>query len=755
MRVIFRLRSVGVIALVVQTSACGDASGPKFGPPATEVIVAGNAQLNPQVGAMLPIPLSIRVADQQDRNVRGATVVWSVSSGTLSALSSRTDENGVASVNWTLGTTSGTQTGTATVSGLPPVTFIERSVAGPITQILLSRDTVRLLGVGDSFRLNARPVDAYGNTVLGGSTVMSLDTTIVTADNLGNGAILIARASNATAAIRASAGGLTKTGTVIVLPVPCTSGAAPLSLNVGEVAVLSGTAASEFCVQGTAAGAEFTAIPFYSDFTGSTLRLAFYASGTTPAATSGLSSARKTRSAVARRAAPLAQDEGFESRLRDLSNRDLTPKMEMARRARSLVGGIPKLKALVLLGDELQLNTNSSVSCANAQIRTGRVVAISNRAIVVADTANPAGGFTDADYRSIGDTFDTLVYTVDTQNFGEPSDIDGNQRVIMFFTSAVNALTPPSQSSFIGGFFFSRDLFPTSTTPTVELCATSNVAEMFYLLVPDPDGTINQNVRSADFVRGITIGVLAHEFEHLINASRHLYVTGSTTFEETFLDEGLAHMAEELTFYRASGLSHGQNIAFAATQAPQPVLDAFNSFGSANMRRFREFLRDPGASSPYANSNDISTRGATWSFLRYAADRRGGDEITLWHELANPPAGVHGIANLNLAFGSDLSSWIRDWATANYADDLISGIQPTYTHPSWNYRSVISALDATPFPLAAQPLDNATITSVDIDDGSAAYLRFGVSAGAIGGGRITSRGGVVPNAFSLSIVRTK
>ena len=754
MRVIFRLRSVAVIALVVQTSACGDSSGPKFGPPATEVIVAGNAQLNPQVGAMLPIPLTIRVADEQDRNVRGAIVAWSASTGTLSAPASLTDENGLASVNWTLGTASGTQVTTATVSGVPPVTFSEHAVAGPLTQILLSRDTVRLLGVGDSFRLIARPVDAYGNTVPGGSRVESLDTTIVTADNLGSGAILIARASNATATVRATAGGLTKTGTVIVLPVACSSDAPPLSLTVGEVAILSGAAASEFCVQGTDAGAEFTAIPFYSDFSGSTLRVTFYAGGTTPVA-SGQSSVRKTRSAITRGAAALAQDQAFETRLRDLSNRDLTPKMEIARRARSLAGGTSKLTALAKLGDELQFNTNSSVSCANAQLRTGRVVGISNRAILVVDTANPAGGFTDADYRSIGDAFDTLVYSVDTQNFGEPSDIDGNQRVIMFFTSAVNSLTPPNQTSFIGGFFFSRDLFPTSATPTQGLCATSNVAEMFYLLVPDPDGTINQNVRTADFVRGITIGVLAHEFEHLINASRHLYVTGSSTFEDIFLDEGLAHMAEELTFYRASGLLHGADIAFAATQAPQPVLDAFNSFGSANMRRFREFLRNPQGGSPYATTADISTRGAIWSFLRYAADRRGGDESALWHQLANPPAGLYGIANLNQAFGSDISSWIRDWATANYTDDLISGLRSNYTQPSWNYRSIIPALDGTQFPLAVRALNTATITTVDIDDGSAAYLGFGVSAGATGGARITSRGGVVPNAFSLSIVRTK
>ncbi|MFL5537423.1 MAG: hypothetical protein ACJ8J0_00435, partial [Longimicrobiaceae bacterium] len=84
---------------------------------------------------------------------------------------------------------------------------------------------------------------------------------------------------------------------------------------------------------------------------------------------------------------------------------------------------------------------------------------------------------------------------------------------------------------------------------------------MFYMLAPDPTG-VHGNVRSVAFVGGVTIGTLGHEFQHLINASRHLYVNGSTTFEDFFLDEGLAHEAEELVFYRASGLSPGQNIDY-------------------------------------------------------------------------------------------------------------------------------------------------------------------------------------------------
>ena len=40
---------------------------------------------------------------------------------------------------------------------------------------------------------------------------------------------------------------------------------------------------------------------------------------------------------------------------------------------------------------------------------------------------------------------------------------------------------------------------------------------MFYLLVPDPDGTVNNNKRTKDEVTTLNLGTIAHEFQHLIN----------------------------------------------------------------------------------------------------------------------------------------------------------------------------------------------------------------------------------------------
>jgi len=351
--------------------------------------------------------------------------------------------------------------------------------------------------------------------------------------------------------------------------------------------------------------------------------------------------------------------------------------------------------------------------------------------------------------------FDTLVYPVDTLNFGTPTDEDNNQRVVLFFTRAVNELTPPGQNFYVGGFFFGRDLLPTTGVGSVQGCAASNFAEMFYLLVPDPDGAVNQNVRTTDFVKGVTVSTLAHEFQHLINASRHLYVNGSNIFEDVFLDEGLAHVAEELTFFRASGLSAEQNITYQAIQTSQKTQDAFDNFASANFRRLREYLTNPLTNSPYANNANLTTRGAIWSFLRYAADRNPGAEGQMWFQLANPPPGIHGLSNITRVVTPDLAGWVRDWSVANYADDFIPGIPVLDTEASWDVRSMVSAVNQGKWALDTQQLETSTITSLGIGDGSAAYLRFGVAPNAVGGGRITARGAPVPAGFVLSILRTK
>lgn len=753
---IFGWSSIPFGALIVLVSACGDSSGPTTKTPTDLVLVSGDFQPAAEVGTKLPQPLSVKVADAQGRGVAAVQVAWATKAGTLSTASSITDGNGMASVEWTLGTLAGSQTATATVTGVKPLTFTALAVAGSASQIILSRDTIELLGIGDSFRLTARAADKYGNNVSIPAVVEAMDTSIVSVFNLSGGALVVALASDKTTSLRVSAGSLEKIGKVVILPPPCGPASLSTALGVGEIAVFSGSAASEFCVQGTVAGAEFIAVPYYSDLAGTLLRISISTGNTVTAATSNRVIAARLQRTIIAAPPRLKRDEAFETSLRERSRAELQGLIPAARIAKQRdQGAFDIVTAAPAVGDIVNLNTNSSSACSGAQMRAGRIAAISNRAIVVTDTANPANGFSTADFEEIGAAFDTLVYPVDTANFGIPSDVDKNQHVIMFFTRAVNELTPPAANFYVGGFFFSRDLFPSLTVGSIPGCSASNSAEMFYMLAPDPDGVVNQNVRTVSFVKGVTIATLAHEFQHLINASRHLYVNGSTDFEDGFLDEGLSHEAEELAFYRASGLAAGQNLSYQTIQASPRTLNAFNNFAVANFRRLREYMTNPAGNSPYANNANITTRGAIWSFLRYAVDRRGGQESQIWFQLANPPPGIHGISNLMRAITPDLGIWVRDWAVANFTDDFSAGAPAVDTHPSWNLRSVMQVVNEGIWALSTQQLDTTNITSVTVADGGAAYLRFGVRPGTTGGGRIAARAAPVPSAFSLSVIRTK
>ena len=273
------------------------------------------------------------------------------------------------------------------------------------------------------------------------------------------------------------------------------------------------------------------------------------------------------------------------------------------------------------LGDVITLNVNGNDACSNAVYHPARVVAIGEHALILNDTLNPKGGFSTADFQRYAARFDTLVYPLDVANFGEPTDIDKNGRIAILFTRAVNELTAAKSPQYVGGFAFSRDLFPTTATLRAQACAGSNEGEFFYMLTPDPSGTINSNVRTPGFVDSVTTAVLAHEFQHIINSSRRLYVNNTPAFEEKWLDEGLAHVAEELLFYRESGFAPRSNLDLAALRASLATRLAYNGDMSGNGSRYRTYLVASAANSPYSPNDSLQTRGAAWSFLRYAVDR--------------------------------------------------------------------------------------------------------------------------------------
>src|SRR5215218_1750357 len=399
-----------------------------------------------------------------------------------------------------------------------------------------------------------------------------------------------------------------------------------------------------------------------------------------------------------------------------------------AYRARSTAaGGISRSLGVAppQVGDIINFNVGTDDACDDIVTRAGRVVAIGTQSIVVADTQNPSGGFTTADYQRFAARFDTLVYPLDVANFGAPGDVDANNKILLLFTSAVNALTPRNSESYVAGFFYNRDLFPTNNTPQFGPgCAGSNYSELFYLLAPDPTGLVNGNVRKTSFVDSVTTSVIAHEFEHLINASRRLYITqGVEEFEVGWLDEGLAHIAEELLFYRESGVSPKANLDSIAIRSSDKIRFAFNNDQSSNSSRYHDFLAAPSKNSPFRADDSLATRGASWNLLRYLADRKGTSETATWQALARGPA--VGINNLTAVVGDDLPARVRDWSVSHYTDDAVSGLSPELTQQSWNWHSLLKAIYNAPYPLEVKALTGATGTG-ELIGGSSAYYRFSI-----------------------------
>jgi hypothetical protein len=365
------------------------------------------------------------------------------------------------------------------------------------------------------------------------------------------------------------------------------------------------------------------------------------------------------------------------------------------------------LPASLQVGDLVRLNVNGEDACSNGTYHIARVEAISDKAMILADTLNPKGGFTTADYQRYAAKFDTLIYPLDEGAFGAPTDIDNNGRVGIVFTRAVNELTPAGSQSYVGGFTFSRDLFPVVANSRAEACATSNQGEYFYALAPDPQGTVNSNRRTTGFVDSATVPVLAHEFQHLINASRKLYVnTTAEAFEDKWLDEGLAHIAEELLFYRESGTTPLSNLDVPSIQARTAIVRAFNADMIGNAGRYRSYLVNPAGSSPYAGNDSLSTRGAAWDWLRYLADQKVAGVV----RSASADIELPGTGSVNVPGGTTGAEYYATLVNSSLTADVTTGY-------------VVSASNVIPPVGSLSPIGGATLSRMGMLATSAPTLQ--------------------------------
>lgn len=168
-------------------------------------------------------------------------------------------------------------------------------------------------------------------------------------------------------------------------------------------------------------------------------------------------------------------------------------------------------------------------------------------------------------------------------NSGKPTDFDGNGRVILFVTQAVNALSPPASSVVSSRFVLRHDLLDPAQ------CAGSNGGEVIYLLAPDPTGRVNSNVRTESFVAGNASRTMGTELMRLALHGRRLTQFGPGSVEEPWLESALMGAAEEMMFFNQSyGLAPRVNINLSnLTTGPNASrrVAAFNTYANTNYTR--------------------------------------------------------------------------------------------------------------------------------------------------------------------------
>lgn len=382
----------------------------------------------------------------------------------------------------------------------------------------------------------------------------------------------------------------------------------------------------------------------------------------------------------------------------------------------------------------------------------------------------PAPGSTPGGSGSLGGLLRTGMFGTATNLLGELTDLDGNGGLIVMFTRKLNELSPPASSASVPAMFQPRDLFASAS------CPGSNEGEILYLMVPDPTGQVNSNVRTLSFAYGNATPALVHHFEHLLNATRRLYFNAAP-LEQTWLDEGLAWLFQEMAFFNAAaGLGPRGNIQLSTlTTGPNASVRvaAFNAYQNpmfAHMRSFfyqlspstngnkrfgplRETVHTTGGV-PNVHETSASNFAVVYSFLRYALDRKNTGDAALLSALVNTTQ--LGRANLQSVLGVDLDTWARDFLIAAYADDAnIAGTGPEHSLPTWNFRSVYTGLGG--FPLATNPLsDGVSINFLLGAGGGTRYTRFGVAPGGTANVTLQDLGGGAPAAtISGAILRTR
>jgi hypothetical protein len=312
-----------------------------------------------------------------------------------------------------------------------------------------------------------------------------------------------------------------------------------------------------------------------------------------------------------------AADDGWARRTQDQHDR-----LARARQAQRPGGdyppaGDPPRRRLFYLfaGDNDFQNAASYVAI------TGELRAAGRHCLVYVDRQEPDIKGLQPTVDDIVRTFDDDVYPRARQAFGRALDVDRDGRFTVLLTGWLGKLAHGKVS--LGGFVHGSDFYRDLPGPYGNRC------DMMYL---------NADLKPGPYLRTL----LAHEYTHAVVFSEHVfggYLPGvPRQDEEGWLNEGLAHLAEDLDGYSWGNLDYRISAFLSDPERYQLVVPDYYRAG---------LWRSHG------------NRGATYLFLRWCVDGYGPG---LPGQLTQ--SSLNGTANVETAAQQRFEDVFRQWSAA-------------------------------------------------------------------------------------------
>jgi hypothetical protein len=167
-------KAASAYTLVASSSGLTAATSQAFninpGAPSAIAIAGGNNQSG-LLSALLGAPLSVVVHDAFGNATPGVNVAWAVASGggALASSTTQTNSSGIATDGWTLGSVLGTQTATATASGVSGATTFTASALANVVAVaklvLSAIPSTVTAGAAIAQTITVTAVDAAGSVV--------------------------------------------------------------------------------------------------------------------------------------------------------------------------------------------------------------------------------------------------------------------------------------------------------------------------------------------------------------------------------------------------------------------------------------------------------------------------------------------------------------------------------------------------------------------------------------------------------------